>query len=198
MSAANIAGWFPIHGLTQQGLREMGFIRNRLGIGHPDPNFSPEAYIHRMFERRPMLTRLHQRLREAGVPGTIHVRFEKNGDLLIIVYQHMIRTYYFDIPNMYDVKIPENTDYDILMSRLDFGTYLRIKPLVYEIVRQVADEERAAALGEIYEAAADRTGHPASGNVRHGPVGTIMRFGGYKRSKKSRKNRKAGSSKARK
>jgi len=198
MSAANIAGWFPIHGLRQDLLNEMKLTRGSFGQGYKDPTFSPEAYIHRMFEKRPMLTRLHQLLSE-NIPGTIRVRFTKNGALHIHVMPFAgFSPYDFIIDNMYDFIVPPIAEYETFMNRRDLGGYLPIRASVYRIVKMVAQEIQAAALGEMYEAAADRTGHPESGNVRHGPVGIIMRFGGYKRSKKSRKIRKAGSSKARK
>jgi hypothetical protein len=199
MSAENVAGWANIHGLRQNHLNEMKLTRGVFGQGYHDPTFSPENYIHKMFEKRPMLTRLHQLLRE-NIPGRIKVRFTKNGGLYIHITPFAgFSPYIFVIDNIYDFVVPPIDEYDVVMNRRNLGGYLPIRATVYRIVRKVAQEIQAAAVGEIYEQASNAIGHPQSGDMKHGPVGHIMKFmGGKNDAKKSRKNRKTGSSKTRK
>ena len=200
MSAANVAGWANIHGLRQNHLNEMKLTWGVYGQPHHDPTFSAANYIHRMFEKRPMLTRLHQLLRENIRGASIKVRFTKNGGLFIHITPIAGFTpYSFVIDNMYDFVVPPIHEYEIVMNRRNLGAYLPIRDTVYRIVRKVAQEIQIATVGEIYEEASNAIGQPQSGDVAHSPIGRIMSFmGGKKHAKKSRKNRKTGSSKTRK
>jgi hypothetical protein len=197
MSLANIAEWVNIHGLKQRNLNEMKIRRSIFGHGYHDPTFSLEAYIHRMIERRALLTRIYQLLREK-IGKRINVNFTKE-DVLFIHISSGDTAYNFTFKNMYDFVVPPIEEYEVLRDRKDYGAYLPIRAAVYETVKQVADEERAAAVSERYEAISKGIGHPQSGDPRHGPVGNIMNFMGVSRhAKRSRKNRKNRSSKARK
>jgi len=192
MSAANIAGWANIHGVTQRDLNEMGLNRGSFGQGYHDPTFSPANYIHSMFAGRPMLTRLHQLLRE-NIPGArIRVGFTKKGKLFIRVASIAgFSPYNFLINDMYDYVVPPIGEYEAFMNRRNLGAYLPIRAIVYRTVKKVAQEIQAAAVGEIYEQASNRIGHPQSGEPEHGPVGRIINFmGGSRHAKRSRKNRK--------
>jgi hypothetical protein len=190
MSAANIESWQHIHGLRQNLLNEMGLRRGAFGQGYHDPTFSPANYIQRMFEKRPMLTRLHQRLREQ-IPeaNTIRVRFEKDGGLLILVTGRTAagdETYYhFNIDNIYNFVVPPISEYNNFKNRRNEGRYLPIREIVYRTLREVIQDEQAAVLGEIYEA---ETGQ--SGARNRGPVGHIMRFMGGSRRRRTKKSRK--------
>jgi len=200
MSAANIAGWADIHGIKQSDLNEMGLTRSVLGSGYHDPTFSPANYIHSMFAGRPMLTRLHQLLREKIRGARIRVGFTKKGGLFIHVAPIAgFSPYDFLINNMYDYVVPPIGEYEAFMDRRNLGAYLPIRAIVYETVKQVAQEIQTTIVGEVYEQASNRIGHPQSGDPRHGAVGNIMNFMGVSRNaKRSRKNRRTGSSKARK